>query len=206
MKRLTAVLALLLGLALAAGAQPAFRYGVRAGMNLSDARYVGYSASSPSRYSASQGLAAGVSARWFFLPWMGLEADLEVSGLGYWDKDLLNNKVSATYLQLPLVLSMAPVRKKGFALGVEAGGYAAYGISGSIRNEVSSFPYFRVDTYSVAKPLDFGVLGGVYFKIMDRVHVGARYAFGLCNISAGNVADLDALYNEYIQFRLGYDF
>lgn len=187
-------------------AQTGLRFGVQAGGGASDLRYVSNKANEAARFGAVPCYSAGAFVSWDFLRFLGVETGLTYAARGYWDHDIFDNKVTADYLQLPLILRVSPLCLDSFSLTLEMGGYAAYGISGKLTNEVSSFPYFNAGNYTVANRPDFGLVAGVSILVCSHVRVGVRASYGLCNISAGNMAGIAGMYNEAVEASIGWAF
>jgi len=219
MKRLILAIALLMGAAATISAQggrpsglvspflPAEKsvsFDVHAGAGVSQMRYV--AGETDGLMGNVPTYTGGVGVRFHLLSGLALESGIDVITRGGYDKKIFNNKYSSTYIELPLMLSFSPLVSRAFRLSIEAGGYGAYGIAGKTLNEVGTFPYFGTNEYAVAKPLDYGVGGGLSLEFARRVRLSFRYEYGLCNIVGDNIRKITDLHNESMFIRLGFVF
>lgn len=181
------------------------RADVRVGANISDMIYAtADSEVGDSRFDRVSGLSAGAGVTLGILHGVSVESGLCLTERGGWDKDILNNKYSSTWLQIPLLLTVSfgsPDTVRGY---VQAGGYGAYGIGGKTVNEVSTYPFFGKT--EVANPLDYGLSAGFGAVVVEHFRIGFSYEYGLRNISAGNIKKIASLNNETISIHIGYVF
>lgn len=187
-------------------AQTGLHYGVRLGAGFSDSRYTTPSSEELWRGDPVLSHNEGVYVGYDFLRFLGVEAGVVHSSVGYYDKDILDNKVSASYIQLPVMLRLSPLAFERFALTLELGAYASYGVYGKLTNEVSDFPYFGHDRYATAIRPDYGLVIGGSLRMFGSLLLGARIDYGLCNVASGNSPAYTSMYNESASVTLGWEF
>ena len=191
MKKIILSLAILAGVSSAAQAQSA-RFGVKAGLNLSNA-----SGDNTSNNKNLTGLAAGLMADFGFSDLISFHPELLYSQKG---AKLEYNGLTAqdriNYLDIPLLL-----RVNADGLFFEAGPQA--GILVGRKFESNVLPG-STSTNGVRK-FDVGYVAGVGYQLSSGLELGVRYNGGILDINDPSTSG-DKQRNSVFQFQLGYLF
>ncbi|MDR1089852.1 MAG: PorT family protein [Prevotella sp.] len=166
-------------------------FGVKAGVNLSNASGEGESA------DAKIGFNVGVTLDYGFTPDIYLLTGLQLTTKGYTLKEE-NEKITSNmmYLQLPVHVGYKLTVAEATKIVFHAGPYVAYGIGGKTDGVKS----FQDGAY---KKFDFGVGLGVGAEF-GKIGVDLGYDFGLANINDTNVDGKIKNQNAYL--TVGYKF
>lgn len=126
--------------------------------------------------------------------------DFQTKGAKYASKGGSEAKYNPIYAQIPLSIGYKVDLAPNTKFVVHAGGYAAYGIAGKIKNDPNNDKrsVFGKDGF---KRLDYGLLGGVGVEF-GKIAVSAGYEYGLANIN--NAGPKISNRNPYL--TIGYKF
>ena len=191
MKKVILSLAILAGASSAAQAQSA-RFGVKAGLNLSNA-----SGDNTSNNKNLTGLAAGVMADFGFSDLISFHPELLYSQKGAkFESNGLTAQDRLSYLDIPLLL-----RVNADGLFFEAGPQA--GILVGRKFESNLLPG-STSTDGVRK-FDVGYVAGVGYQLSSGLELGVRYNGGILDINDPSTSG-DKQRNSVFQFQVGYLF
>lgn len=182
------------------------QFGVRAGLNLStESKYKiinGYDLESP---DFRTGLHIGGVVNWAINERFELETDLLYSMQGYKDRVNVegeqrlhdkNYSVTSHYMNLPIAAKINIVK----GAYVECGPQFGYLLSK--KDKLEGIETENSYTSENTKKFDFGIFGGLGYKLENGVFVDARYIHGL----TGTSKVFDGGKNRNIQISLGYLF
>lgn len=204
-------------------AQKGFSYGLKAGLNLSTSSYNRFFTD---KKVLKPGFQVGITGEFGFTDAFFLQSELvfttkgaEYRGAESWIGGTnppithWRNIFTQNYVQVPLKVAYKFNAGADLKLFVNAGGYAAYGISGTDKTKNRYTKVDRPDDESVAYPFKEGALKrfdtgallgfGAEYK---RFTLGINYEHGLADIGAqlsNSVYDFE-YHNRNIAFTLGY--
>ncbi|WP_129714570.1 porin family protein [Pedobacter sp. SYP-B3415] len=199
------------------------RFGIRAGLNLSRFAVEGgsfngvdddYQSYLPG-FNASIFLNLNISDRFAVQPAISLQG----KGTQLKRTDLPGEngsfKISALWLEVPVnAVYSIPAGQAG-TLMINAGPYVSYGLSGKLRIETESgatesadvrFGSAATDQFT---KLDFGLNGGLGFRLDNGASLNAGYGFGLADLTPKdrrNANGANKYSNRVISFSIGYAF
>lgn len=215
MKKIT-LIALLAG-ATIFGAEAQTRFGVKAGLNLTDynGKALGESYSDDTKMKTGFHIGAvadiGLGGGLYFQPGLLFSTKgtkIETSLLGVTSTATINSG----YLEIPLNVGYrleAGSAKVNFGLGP----YLGFGIAGKVKSETTGSGVninteedikWGDDDDSTIKPLDFGLNLGAGIEF-SNIHVGLQYGLGLANVQPKGDSDNTAK-NSAISISIGYFF
>lgn len=113
-------------------------------------------------------------------------------------------RVNLNYLELPLIISYSPIPR----LSIDLGPSFAYKISAVAKRD----DHTKINIDDVfTENFDFGINGGLRFKVSERVSIIGRYSYGLVAIEEHRFRDVNnnpegsvKYYNRTIQMSLSY--
>lgn len=204
-------------------AQKGFSYGLKAGLNLSTSSYNRFFTD---KKVLKPGFQVGITGEYGFTDAFFLQSELTFTtkGAEYRGSELWiggsnppithwRNIFTQNYVQIPLKVAYKFNTGANFKLFVNAGGYAAYGISGTDKTKNRYTKIDKPDDESAAylfkegalKRFDTGAsLGfGAEYK---KFNIGINYEHGLADIGAqlsSHIYDFE-YHNRNIAFTLGY--
>lgn len=205
-----------------ASAQSPITWGVKAGVNLSNASIKDYQGDS----KAKVGFQVGVTAEYAITNDFYLQSGLSFTtkgSKGEWTETVLNTTAKAEttinqmYLQLPIMAAYKLEVVPGTKIVFNAGPYLAYGLGGKSKTKWSTnssivdldYENEEYDTFDDGnlKKFDFGLGAGVGVEF-GQIVVGLNYELGLTNIADNKDSDYkDASYkNRNASLTVGYRF
>jgi hypothetical protein len=132
--------------------------------------------------------------------------ELQFTRRGYFSNNFFSSEkthIRLDYVELPLLISYAPIKKLAIDLGLDV----SYIVSAVAKNESTSY---NIRDF-LDKQFDWGLTGGLRFKIIEKISLIGRYYFGLAAINKIDFRDemnnpLGALkiYNRGAQFGVTY--
>jgi opacity protein-like surface antigen len=208
------VLILSVALLLGIGATAQVKFGVKAGLNVSQ---TGGGTLNSEDFNASDmlvGFHAGAYVNFNFGPIIGLQPEVVFSMQG--EKETENNisgKTHLSYINIPVLLAIKPVPNFSIFVGPQVGinvykgmSIGDYSVSGSTLDDALEASGIKINT------VDFAAVLGVQYTIINHLTIGARYNFGLTSAyglteeakDAG--ASLSGAANRVIQISVGWIF
>lgn len=180
---------LVAGLILLSTTTWAQKFGVKAGINLSNEKA---SASGVSVSASNKvGFTVGAFADWEISQLFSIQSELNYSQMG---AKVGSQKERLDYIAIPILAKFHLGE-----LGIYAGPQASFLIGGK-----DQFQGQPIGVASQFKMLDFSAVGGAEYVLAQKVVVSARYQLGLINISDMGAAA--KLINKGASFTLGYKF
>ncbi len=194
-KKLVAALSVSMLLATTLSAQPEFGAGIKGGMNLATQSTTGEGENVAVRQLI--GYNAGVYGNVFITDLIGIQAELlAVSRGSDWDDPYYNVKDLLTYIDLPLLIKVQPIRYANIHVGPQFGYLLAAKQEDKDDGDIRDIK----DWYNL---LDVGLAFGAEANLPFRVNFTVRYVLGL--VSATNdVEYIDPWRNNFLQFSLGF--
>ncbi|MFV0469903.1 MAG: porin family protein [Dysgonomonas sp.] len=176
----------------------AVKFGVNAGVNLSNI------AGDIDNTDAKIGFQAGVTADYYLTEAVFLQSGLSYTTKGYKTGDDDSGvKGTLGYLQLPIKVGYAIPVSDGFSVNLNAGPYLAYGISGKTKTTLLGKEISKVDSFNDGtNKFDFGIGGGVGAEF-GAIAVNLHYEYGLSNYTK---TDNVSIHNTNAYLTLGYKF
>lgn len=227
MKKVLLCVALLAGAVCSANAQDkTLSFGVRAGLNINSLSYSGSQTELDLKSRA--GFHAGAVLDWnfasdfylqpgVFFTTRGAKSEFSEPEFNY----SLTQKINASYLQIPVVVSYRLPVGQSLKIDFHAGPYFAFGLGGKVKfeendgGEVTKWDYkvFKKSTDEQEngdiKPFDMGLRFGAGVHI-QKFYVGLEYDLGLSNIArTGDMYQWDnndKLRNGSFAITVGYNF
>ena len=171
------------------GYEPAFSFGIRAGVNMATTQF-------KSPYDGAgmvMGFHLGVSADIRLTNGFYFSPALLYSGKGYkYDKDNIDETCSASYITMPLHLSPRFAVGEGVELQVLVGPYIGIAIGGTIDSKTKNE---KTDFTKYYNGFDYGASFGLGALFSEHYYVGLGYELGFAEYR-----------NRNISISLGYNF
>lgn len=221
------ILTILLGLAfpLITKAQQSFHYGIKAGLNLSSSSYNRYLSDSK---SMKAGFQVGMMGEFALTKALFLQSEIifTTKGVVYKGTEAWiggtnppvthwKNIIDQLYIQVPLKLAYKFDMSSRAKLVVNAGGYAAYGVSAKDKTKNRYTGVERPDDKTTYNPFndkvlnrfDTGVLAGIGTEL-GALAVGITYELGLKDIGQQMLHSSNGFeyHNRNISLTVGYRF
>jgi hypothetical protein len=176
---------------------PKLGYGIKAGVNVA-----GQSSSTGDiniDVKNILGINAGGYCNFFLFNFLGVQAEILISGKGAHWKDFYDNKKDLiTYIDIPLLVKYQPARFINIHAGVQAG----FRVKASQKDlETGS----KVDIRDFYNFSDYGLVGGVEANLPNKINLSVRYIYGLTPATT-DVQYVDPWKNNVIQCSVGYRF
>lgn len=163
------------------------KFGVKAGLNLSNVTDKDKFGNNSAYYSMKTGFHLGVTAEFPVSEFFSFEPGLLYSTKGYIYKDLDYKATnSVNYLEIPMN-AIYKINLGGAKLLVSAGPYVGYALSGKHKGTEKGYDFDNSikignsDTDDM-KALDYGLNIGAGVEI-KQMTIGVQYGFGLANIA-----------------------
>jgi hypothetical protein len=185
----TKLYVLVAGFILLSTTTQAQKFGLRAGINLSNEK--ASAAGVSVRASSKVGFTVGAFADWEITNAFSIQSELNYSQMG---AKVGSQKETLDYIAIPVLAKF----RLG-ELGIYAGPQASFLVGGRDKFEGQT-----IGVASQFKMLDLSAVGGAEYVFAKKLVVSARYQLGLTNISDMGVAA--KLINKGASFTLGYKF
>jgi hypothetical protein len=177
--------------------QPKLGYGIKGGVNIA-----GQSSSGKDLGTIVKnipGINLGGYGNYFFLDYLGVEAELLVSGKGAHWKDFYDDmKDILTYIDVPILVKYQPVE----FVNIHAGIVAGLRIKATQKDLETGLKTDIRDYYNF---IDYGLAGGIEATLPNRINLTLRYIYGL-SAATTDVKYIAPWKNNVIQFSAGYRF
>jgi opacity protein-like surface antigen len=209
------IIVILTALIVTLGANAQTKFGVKAGLNVSQISGGTVKGEVSEDIEASGmlvGFHAGAFANFSFSGVIGLQPEVVFSLQGDNDSDA-NAKTHLNYINVPILLDIKPVPNFSIFVGPQIGinihrSMTGEGesISGSDLDDILEATGMKINT------LDFAAVLGVQYILFDHLTIGARYNFGFTpaigltkEVKDAGVS-LSGVANRVIQVSLGWSF
>jgi hypothetical protein len=190
------------------------RFGVQAGLNLSNQVWKDDEDTYSDDFKMLLGFNAGVTVEMGFTDLIGVEAGLIANTKGFKiEEEILEtdvtSKFSLMYLDVPVLVKVSPLVGPA-KIFIAAGPYVGFGLTGKVKaegggeEESEDISWGSDEEEDDLKRLDFGAKFGVGAEVMNFT-LAAYYSLGLANISP-YTEDGAKISNNLISVSVGYKF